>query len=178
MAYYGRRVDKGLLHHSDGGGQDAGHESQDQLKQSGMTWSMSRKGNSWENSVVESFFHPLKTECTHQKGYLTGEEARVNVIDQIEMFDNSHRLHSTLGPVIPNDFENEIRKNAAQLRVHFYLTTPPLLNRGLRTKNPVQPLIDRCSPALNDRQFRGFQDYIYQQYPPLYASMGSQSQLG
>ena len=36
---------------------------------------MNRKGDGWDNSVVESFFHPLKTECTHQKGYLTGEEA-------------------------------------------------------------------------------------------------------
>jgi len=75
MAYFRRRAGKGLLHHSDRGGQDAGHESQDQLKQSGMIWSMSRKGDGWDNSVVESFFHPLKTECTHQKGYLTGEEA-------------------------------------------------------------------------------------------------------
>jgi len=81
MTYFRPEPSKGLLHHSDGGGQDTGHESQDQLKQSGMTWSMSRKGNGWDNSVVESFFHPLKTECTHEKGYLTREEARADVID-------------------------------------------------------------------------------------------------
>ena len=113
MAYFRRRAGKGLLHHSDRGGQDAGHESQDQLKQSRMIWSMSRQGDGWDNSVVESFFHTLKTECTHEKRNLTREEARADVIDYIEMFYNRHRLHSTLGPVIPNDFENEIRKNAA-----------------------------------------------------------------
>ena len=113
MAYFRRRPGKGLLHHSDRGSQYAAHQYQDQLKQYGMTCSMSRKGDCWDNSVVESFFHRLKTECTHQKRYLTREEARVDVIDYIEMFYNSNRLHSTLGYVSPNDFENEIRKNAA-----------------------------------------------------------------
>ena len=75
------RAGKGLLHHSDGGGQDAGHESQGLLKQSGMTWSMSRKGDSWHNSVVESSFHLLKAGCTHERRYLTGEEAPADVID-------------------------------------------------------------------------------------------------
>jgi len=113
MAYFRRRPGKGLLHHSDGGSQYAAHQYQDQLKQYGMTCSMSRKGDCWDNSVVESFFHRLKTECTHQKRYLSREEARADVIDYIEMFYNSARLHSTLGYVSPNDFENEIRKNAA-----------------------------------------------------------------
>ena len=113
MAYFRRRPGKGLLHHSDRGSQYAAHQYQDQLKQYGMTCSMSRKGDCWDNSVVESFFHRLKTECTHQKRYLSREEARADVIDYIEMFYNSNRLHSTLGYLSPNDFENEIRKNAA-----------------------------------------------------------------
>ncbi|MDP6747547.1 MAG: integrase core domain-containing protein [Candidatus Poribacteria bacterium] len=108
-----RRPGKGLLPHSDGGSQYAAHEYPDQLKQYGMTCSMSRKGDCWYNLVVESFCHTLKTKCTHEERYLTREEARADVIGYIEMFYNSHRLHSTLGDVSPNDFENEIRKNTA-----------------------------------------------------------------
>ncbi len=66
---------------------------------------MSRKGNCWDNAVVESFFHTLKTEYTDAKRYSTREEARMDVIDYIEMFYNSYRLHSSLGYANPNDFE-------------------------------------------------------------------------
>lgn len=113
MAYFRRRPGKGLMHHSDRGSQYASHEYQDQLKQYGMICSMSRKGDCWDNSVAESFFHTLKTECTHERRYSTREEARIDVIDYIEMFYNSYRLHSTLGYQSPNDFEKEIRKDAA-----------------------------------------------------------------
>ncbi len=78
-----------------------------------MTCSMSRKGDCRDNAVVESFFHTLKVECTHEKRYTSREESRANVIDYIEMFYNSNRLHSTLGYISPNDFEKEIKKKAA-----------------------------------------------------------------
>ena len=55
--------------------------------------------------MVESFFHILKTEEVEGPVYLTREEARQAAIDYIEMFYNSHRLHSTLGYLAPNDFE-------------------------------------------------------------------------
>lgn len=113
MAYFRRRPGRGLIHHSDRGSQYASHEYQAQLKQYGMICSMSRKGDCWDNAVVESFFHTLKVECTHEKRYTTRVEARVDVMDYIEMFYNSNRLHSTLGYMSPNDFESEIRKNAA-----------------------------------------------------------------
>ncbi len=113
MAYFHRRPSKGLLHHSDRGSQYAAHEYQDQLKQYGMTCSMSRKGDCWDNAVVESFFHSLKVECTHEKRYASREETRTDIIDYIEMFYNSYRLHSTLGYQSPNDFENEIKFFAA-----------------------------------------------------------------
>jgi putative transposase len=108
MAYFRRRPGKGLIHHSDRGSQYAAGEYQKLLNQYGMTCSMSRKGNCWDNAVVESFFHTLKTEYTDEKRYLTRDEARIDVIDYIEMFYNSYRLHSSLGYENPNDFENEI----------------------------------------------------------------------
>jgi len=111
MAYFRRRPSKGLLHHSDRGSQYAAGEYQKMLNQYGMICSMSRKGNCWDNAVVESFFHTLKTEYTDEKRYSTRDEARIDVIDYIEMFYNSYRLHSSLGYENPNDFEKGIIKN-------------------------------------------------------------------
>ena len=108
MAYFRRRPGKGLIHHSDRGSQYAAGDYQNMLNQYNMICSMSRKGNCWDNAVVESFFHTLKTEYTDEKRYLTRDEARIDVIDYIEMFYNSYRLHSSLGYENPNDFENEI----------------------------------------------------------------------
>jgi putative transposase len=72
-----------------------------------MICSMSRKGNCWDNAVAESFFHTLKTECTNEKMYIKRDDARADVIEYIEMFYNSYRLHSFLNYQIPNDFENK-----------------------------------------------------------------------
>jgi putative transposase len=108
MAYLHRKPDKGLLHHSDRGSQYAGKEYQKLLKRYGMICSMSRKGNCWDNAVVESFFRTLKTERTNGILYRTREAARSDVIDYIEMFYNSRRLHSTVGYNSPNDFEKQM----------------------------------------------------------------------
>ena len=72
-----------------------------------MRGSMSRKGNCWDNAVVESFFKTLKTERTDEKAYQTKVELRADVIDYIEMFYNARRLHSTIGYSSPNNFERE-----------------------------------------------------------------------
>jgi len=106
MAYWHRKPGKGLIHHSDRGSQYAGNEYQKLLEQYGMVCSMSRKGDCWDNAVVESFFHSLKTEWTTDILYKTRDEARSDVIRYIEMFYNSHRLHSFLGYKNPNIFEN------------------------------------------------------------------------
>jgi transposase InsO family protein len=106
MAYWRRKPPKGLIHHSDRGSQYAGGEYQKMLKQYGMICSMSRKGDCWDNAVVESFFHSLKTEWIGDIIYKTRDEARNDVIRYIEMFYNSHRLHSFLGYKNPNVFEN------------------------------------------------------------------------
>ena len=71
-----------------------------------MVCSMSRKGDCWDNTVVERFFRSLKTERTNHRLYRTRDGAKQDVIDYIEMFYNSRRLHSYLGYVSPNEFES------------------------------------------------------------------------
>jgi transposase InsO family protein len=105
MAYWRQKPAKGLIHHSDRGSQYAAHDYQQCLKTFGMIPSMSRKGNCYDNAVVESFFHTLKNDQFGDQIYSTRLEARQAVIDYIEMFYNSHRLHSSLGYVSPNNFE-------------------------------------------------------------------------
>jgi len=108
MAYWRRKPGKGLIHHSDRWSQYADSEYQKLLEQYGMTCSMSRKGDCWDNAVVESFFHSLKTEWIGDIIYQTRDEARGDVIEYIEMFYNSHRLHSFLGYKNPNGFERNL----------------------------------------------------------------------
>lgn len=107
MALGRRQPAVGLLHHSDRGCQYASHAYQAMLKEAGIIVSMSRKGNCWDNSVMERFFGSLKSERTDHINYLTREEAKLDVIDYIEMFYNSKRLHSTLGYVTPLQFEQK-----------------------------------------------------------------------
>ncbi|MCP3925604.1 MAG: IS3 family transposase [Desulfobacterales bacterium] len=105
MAYKTRKPDKGLIHHSDRGIQYASNEYQKLLKENKTICSMSRKGNCWDNAVVESFFKTLKTECVYSKNYKTKSEARFDVMDYIEMFYNSNRIHSSIGFKSPNAYE-------------------------------------------------------------------------
>ena len=66
---------------------------------------MSRKGDCWDNAVAESFFGTLKTERVSWRSYRTREEAKRDIVDYLEMFYNSNRLHSYLGYVSPRQFE-------------------------------------------------------------------------
>jgi putative transposase len=105
MAYWRRKPSAGLLHHSDRGSQYAAKAYQDELKKDNMVCSMSRKGNCWDNAVAESFFRSLKTERTDDTLYITRHEAKADVVDYIEMFYNSYRLHSSLEYNSPNQYE-------------------------------------------------------------------------
>ena len=78
---------------------------QELLKEQGITCSMSRAGEVWDNSAMESFFSSLKTERTARKVYRTRAEARADVFDYVERFYNPTRRHSTLGYVSPIEFE-------------------------------------------------------------------------
>ena len=95
----------GLIHHSDRGTTYASGSYQDLLSQHGIVCSMSRKGNCWDNAVVESFFSTLDVECVNQETFATRAEARRQVIEYILGFYNPTRLHSYLGYQSPMEFE-------------------------------------------------------------------------
>jgi len=71
----------------------------------GITASMSRKGNCWDNACVESFFGTLKRELIHHRQYLTRDEAKQEIFEYLEVFYNRQRRHSTLGYQPPAEFE-------------------------------------------------------------------------
>jgi len=105
MALGRRNPPTGLMHHSDRGSQYASKNYQKLLKKRGIVVSMNRKGNCWDNAVMERFFGSLKSERLNNVVYKTREEARKDIVDYIEMFYNSKRLHSTLGYKTPMQYE-------------------------------------------------------------------------
>jgi putative transposase len=94
-----------LLAHSDRGSQYASGSYQRLLASRGITCSMSRKGNCWDNAPMESFFATLKKELVHQERYATREEARQSLFEYIEVFYNRVRRHSAIGYQSPTRFE-------------------------------------------------------------------------
>jgi len=108
MAVWRRGKPVELLHHSDQGSQYTSEHFQELLKEQGITCSMSRAGEVWDNSAMESFFSSLKTERTARKVFRTREQARAEVFDYIERFYNPTRRHSTLGYLSPMAFEKAI----------------------------------------------------------------------
>ncbi len=105
MAIWRRGPSQALLHHSDQGSQYTSEEFQRLLAAHGVTCSMSRRGNCWDNAAMESFFSTLKIERTHRNHYSTRDQARADVFDYIERFYNVKRRHSTLGYLSPIDYE-------------------------------------------------------------------------
>ena len=105
MALALRQPAPGLIHHSDQGALYTSGAYQQVLAQQGLVASMSRRGNCYDNAVVESFFSTLKNELIHDRDYHTREEARAEVFEFIEVFYNRQRLHQTLGYVSPVQFE-------------------------------------------------------------------------
>lgn len=95
----------GLIFHSDRGSQYASGAYQEALDEHGITCSMSRRGNCWDNAVAESFFSTLKTELVHNVIFLTHDTAKNAIAEWIEMFYNSNRRHSSLGYATPLEFE-------------------------------------------------------------------------
>jgi len=110
MAIWQRRPKAGLIHHSDRGSQYASKAFRRLLKDNEFKGSMSRKGNCWDNAVAESFFGSLKQERVHWRNYQTRHEAQQDILNYISMFYNSHRLHSTLDYMSPNDYEKQLTK--------------------------------------------------------------------
>lgn len=103
MAIKRRCPEAGLLHHSDQGCTYASEDYQVALKAHGITCSMSRRGNCYDNAVMESFFATVKSEEAER--FDSHSEAKMALFDFIEVFYNQRRRHSTLGQISPAEFE-------------------------------------------------------------------------
>jgi putative transposase len=117
MALARRVVEAGLVHHSDRGSQYASNDYTDLLKANGITISMSRKGNPWDNAACESFMKTLKYEEVLRNEYRDLAEARASIREFLEKVYNQKRLHSALGYLPPSEFEANLatpnKKDAA-----------------------------------------------------------------
>jgi putative transposase len=105
MALAQRQPSGDLLHHSDRGSQYAAHDYQDLLAQHHITVSMSRRGNCYDNAVMESFFRTLKAECVDLHVFQSRTHARSVIFQFLEVYYNRQRLHSTLDYCTPAAFE-------------------------------------------------------------------------
>jgi putative transposase len=123
-----------LVHHSDRGSQYASHDYRDVLDQAGITCSMSRRGNCWDNAVAESFFGTLKMELLYELPLQTGSATRTAVADYIETFYNVCRRHSSLDYRSPVEFELKSGEHGG------FAPVPPLMNeqgRGQESPGPA-----------------------------------------
>jgi putative transposase len=111
MALKRRCPDAGLLHHSDQGSPYASEDYQEVLAAQGITCSMSRRGNCYDNAVMESFFSTVKSELGDR--FDSHGEAKMELFDYIEVFYNQRRRHSTIGQVSPAAFEKARATQAA-----------------------------------------------------------------
>lgn len=105
-----RHPSAGLLHHSDRGCQYTCGEYQAALSRQGFEVSMSRRGNCYDNAVVESFFSTLKAELDTYDRYQTRRQAQTELFEYIEVFYNRQRLHSSLDYQSPAAFEEAQQK--------------------------------------------------------------------
>jgi len=106
-AFRQRRPAVGLMHHSDRGCQYTSASYRDLLSSHGITVSMSRRGNCWDNAVAESFFATLKIELVHRRRWETRLQLRNAVFEYINVFYNRRRLHSSLDYKTPAEVEQE-----------------------------------------------------------------------
>ena len=105
MALSRRLPGQGLVAHSDRGSQYASDHYQRLLGRHGITCSMSRRGDCWDNAPMESFFASLKKELVHHEDYRSRAEARASLFEYIEVFYNRVRRHSALGYLSPVEYE-------------------------------------------------------------------------
>lgn len=106
MALINRRPQAGLVHHSDRGSQYTSGGYRGLLESQGVGLSMSRKGEPYDNALMESFFGTLKAECVSRQTFQTIEQARTCIFEYLEVFYNRQRLHSALGYRSPMVFEH------------------------------------------------------------------------
>jgi len=109
-AWRKRKPEAGLIFHSDRGTQYASYAFRDLLDRYGFVQSMSSTGHCYDNALMESFFHTLKTELIYFEKYRTKQEARGSVFEYIEIFYNRTRRHSSLNYCSPAEFEKRARE--------------------------------------------------------------------
>jgi len=101
-----------LVSHTDRGSQYASYQLNDRLNLLGITASMSRTGNCYDNAYAETFFHTLKVELVHREEFKTRQEAKSKIFNYIETWYNKERLHSSLGFMSPVEYEEKHKLTA------------------------------------------------------------------
>ena len=128
-----RDPEAGLVHHSDRGSQYAAKDYRKKLKARGITVSMSRKGDCWDNAPMESVNGTLKVECVHDEHFETRAQAQQAIVEYIGYY-NTERRHSSLGYIAPADFERRWRaksnERAKALRQRGAPRYPPTASPG------------------------------------------------
>ena len=116
MALMRRRPASGCIHHSDRGSQYCSYDYQKLLKNHGLITSMSGKGNCYDNAACETFFKTIKAELIWRRNWISRAQVESEIANYIDGFYNSHRRHSTLGYMAPNQFE--VKMNTSQKQNH------------------------------------------------------------
>ena len=131
MALTERRPLPGLVHHSDRGVQYASGDYVKRLESCGITISMSRPGNPWDNAWAESFIKTLKVEEINGQRYRNFDHAKTCIGTFIEEVYNQQRMHSALDYRSPIQFEDDLPNTGRELRKTAMLSTAPIADRGL-----------------------------------------------
>jgi transposase InsO family protein len=107
MALWRRKMPQGVIVHSDRGSQYCSAEYQALLSKHRLICSMSKRGDCFDNAAMESWNHSFKVEAIHGEKFKTREEAKNHVFDYVEVYYNRQRLHSRLGYMSPEVFEEK-----------------------------------------------------------------------
>jgi putative transposase len=114
QAYEAKKPAEGLIHHSDRGSQYASASYRERLQSYGMISSMSRKGNCYDNAVIESFHGVLKRELVYQTKFATRQQAYDEIFEYIELYYNRKRVYGSLGCFSPDSFEAQYYANQSK----------------------------------------------------------------
>ena len=152
MALKRRGPEAGLLHHSDQGCTYASEDYRARLKQYGITCSMSRRGNCYDNAVIESWFSTVKSE--EGERFESYSHAKQALFDYIEVFYNQRRRHSTLGQISPAEFERRAARRVDPVENRQERGFPPAPHDHLLIpeKNEERKAINLRQPSTESDQ--------------------------
>lgn len=136
-----RNPDAGLVHHSDRGSQYAATDYREKLAARGITVSMSRKGDCWDNAPMESLNGTVKVECVHEAHFQTRAQARQAIVQYIGYY-NTERRHSALGNITPDEYERRWRATVKPTDQRARLAKHPVTHR-----RPVPGSAQATEPA-------------------------------